>query len=86
MIEKSFIPLLIFAAGTLVVAKGATRWAFHRMALLLVLGITIAFWGALSAWQLPVELMPNTASETVTVTVNVRGGMSPQDGDFIFLW
>jgi HAE1 family hydrophobic/amphiphilic exporter-1 len=30
-------------------------------------------------WHLPVELMPNTASETVTVTVNVRGGMSPQD-------
>ena len=79
MVEKSLIPLLIFAAGTLLAAKGATRWAFHRIALLLVLGITIAVWGALSAWHLPVELMPNTASETVTVTVNVRGGMSPQD-------
>lgn len=77
--EKSLIPLLIFAAGTLLVAKGATRWAFQRMALLLVLGITIAVWGGISMWHLPVELMPNTASETVTVTVNVRGGMSPQD-------
>lgn len=77
--EKSFIPLLIFAVGTLLAAKGATRWAFQRMALLLVLGITLAVWGGISVWQLPVELMPNTASETVTVTVNVRGGMSPQD-------
>jgi multidrug efflux pump subunit AcrB len=77
--EKSFIPLLIFAVGTLLVAKGATRWAFQRMALLMVLGFTLAVWGAISVWQLPVELMPNTASETVTVTVNVRGGMSPQD-------
>lgn len=79
MTEKSFIPLLLFALGTLLLARRAPRWAFQRTALLLVLGIILGCWGLIAAWNLPVELMPSTASETVTVTVNVRGGMSPQD-------
>ena len=35
-----------------------------------VLAAALAAWGLLSLWKLPVELQPNAASETVTVTIN----------------
>ena len=79
MPEKSFLPVLVFAAAVLLAARWMPAWAIRRRALVGVLTAALAAWGVLCLRSLPVELMPNAASQTVTVTVNVRGGMAPSD-------
>ena len=79
MPEKSFLPVLVFAAAVLLASRWMPAWAIRRRALVGVLTAALAAWGILCLRSLPVELMPNAASQTVTVTVNVRGGMAPSD-------
>lgn len=77
--DKSLTPIFLFAAFMLGTARFAPRWALRRPALVGVLTAALVVWGLVSMRGLPVELMPNAASDTVTVTVGVRGGMSPTD-------
>lgn len=77
--EKSLTPIFVFAAGLLLASRAAPRWALRRPALVGVLAAALTAWGLISLKNLPVELMPNAASETVTVSVAVRGGMAPTD-------
>jgi HAE1 family hydrophobic/amphiphilic exporter-1 len=77
--EKSLTPIFVFAAVMLLTARAAPRWALRRPALMGVLVAALTAWGLIALRGLPVELMPNAASETVTVSVSVRGGMAPMD-------
>jgi HAE1 family hydrophobic/amphiphilic exporter-1 len=77
--EKSLTPIFIFAAAMLLTARGAPRWALRRPVLLAVLTAGFVAWSLWVLTKLPVELMPNASSETVTVSISVRGGMSPAD-------
>lgn len=77
--EKSLTPIFIFAAAMLLTARAAPRWALRRPVLLAVLTAGFVAWALWVLAKLPVELMPNAASETVTVSISVRGGMSPAD-------
>jgi HAE1 family hydrophobic/amphiphilic exporter-1 len=77
--EKSLTPIFIFAAAMLLTARAAPRWALRRPVLLAVLTAGFVAWSLWVLAKLPVELMPNAASETVTVSISVRGGMSPAD-------
>ncbi len=79
MPEKTSLPILLFGLFVLLTARRAPGWAVRRPSLILVLVAGLAAAGGLSFHQLPAELMPNAASEIVTVTVNVRGGMAPPD-------
>ncbi|MGQ0644742.1 MAG: efflux RND transporter permease subunit [Elusimicrobiota bacterium] len=79
MPEKTFLPIFLFAAFALATARWAPRWALGRPALAGVLALAAGAGGVRSVAKMPVELMPNAASETVTVSVNVRGGMPPLD-------
>lgn len=72
--EKSLTPIFVFAAVMLLTARAAPRWALRRPALMGVLVAALTAWGLIALRGLPVELMPNAASETVTVSVSVRGG------------
>ncbi|MBL0249921.1 MAG: efflux RND transporter permease subunit [Elusimicrobia bacterium] len=77
--EKTLTPIFVFAAGLLLASRAAPRWALRRPALMGVLVAALTAWGLIALRGLPVELMPNAASETVTVSVAVRGGMAPTD-------
>lgn len=79
MPEKTSLPILLFSLFVLITARWAPAWAVRRPALILVLAVGLGAAGGLSFRRLPAELMPNVASEIVTVTVNVRGGMAPPD-------
>jgi hydrophobic/amphiphilic exporter-1 (mainly G- bacteria), HAE1 family len=79
MPDKSLLPVFIFSVLMLLSSRWAPRWALRRPALVGVLTAGLVLWGFLCLHRSPVELMPNVASESVTVTIGVRGGMSPQD-------
>lgn len=79
MPEKSLLPIVLFSALALLSARWLPRWALRRPALVGTLTAALAAWGLLCLGALPVELMPNSASETISVTVSVRGGMNPRD-------
>src|SRR5512135_1420782 len=77
--EKTLTPIFLFAGALLLAARSSPRWALRRPALVGVLAAAFVAWGLVTLERLPVDLMPNVSSETVTVTVGVRGGMSPTD-------
>jgi HAE1 family hydrophobic/amphiphilic exporter-1 len=79
MPDKSLTPIVIFSVLVLLFARRATRTAMGRPALVGLLALAGVIWGIISLLGLPVELMPNVASETISVTVSVRGGMAPPD-------
>ncbi|MBI4395529.1 MAG: efflux RND transporter permease subunit, partial [Elusimicrobia bacterium] len=85
MPEKSLFPIILFSAFILLTARWMPRRALRRPALIGVLTVGLIVWGLLSLKSLPVELMPNIASETVAVTVNVRGGMPPHDVETLII-
>lgn len=77
--DKSLTPIFLFAAFLLGTARWMPRWALIRPALVAVLTAGLLAWCGIALRRLPVELMPNAASETVSVTISVRGGMAPND-------
>lgn len=79
MPDKTFAFIIVWCVFVLLTARGAARWALRRPAFLAVLTAAVVAAGLICLKSLPVELMPHAATETMTVTVNVRGGMAPQD-------
>ncbi|HOW26875.1 MAG TPA: efflux RND transporter permease subunit [Elusimicrobiota bacterium] len=66
-----------FTLFVLVFARGAPRWVLRRRTLFSVLVAGLLVGGFLSLRSLPVELLPNHASQIITVSVLVRGGLAP---------
>lgn len=58
---------------------GLPRFSVERYITILMFFIAIIVIGIISLLRLPVELMPNNSSNTVTIRIGVRGGMPPTE-------
>src|SRR4051812_5728887 len=56
-----------------------TRASVHRPIATTMAVLAVVIGGLLAMFNLPVDLMPNSESKTITVFVGVRGGMPPED-------
>lgn len=58
---------------------GLANFSVHKPITIAMLFLGIALLGWVSLTHLPVELMPNVAFGDITIMVNVRGGIPPQE-------
>ncbi len=58
-------------------------YAVRKPIPILMIYLAISLFGIYSIFQLPIELMPNAAFNKITILVNVRGGMPPEDVEFL---
>lgn len=56
-----------------------TRFTIHRPVTTTMAVIAVILGGTIALFNLPVDLMPNVESKTITVFVGVRGGMPSED-------
>ena len=61
---------------------GMPDYAVRKPVPILMIYLGISLFGIYSIFQLPIELMPNAAFNKITILINVRGGMPPEDVEF----
>lgn len=62
---------------------GMSSYAVKKPIPMLMLFLGISIFGIFCVSQLPVELMPNAAFNKITILINIRGGMPPEDVEFM---
>jgi HAE1 family hydrophobic/amphiphilic exporter-1 len=60
-----------------------TRFSIDRPVAISMAYLSLALLGVVALFSLPVDLMPNTSSSVVSVIVEVRGGLPPEDVEFL---
>jgi len=60
-----------------------TRFSIERPVAISMVYIGLALLGVVAVFSLPVDLMPNTSSSIVSVIVDIRGGIPPEDVELL---
>ncbi|MDP3981657.1 MAG: efflux RND transporter permease subunit, partial [Chlamydiota bacterium] len=62
---------------------GFPSYSVRRPVSILMLYVGLVLFGIVSLTRLPVELMPNASYNKITILINIRGGMPPEDVEFM---